>query len=94
VGFLICPKLSFFFCFGILLLNGTKLLSFTSNSDKLQAESTEDFSPKRPDRVWRSPSVVLNEYLGSFPGVMRPWGEFQHQLPTCAEVANADGRAV
>ena len=43
------------------------------------------FSPKRPDRLWSPPSLLLYEYQGHFPDVMRPGSEFYHLLPTTAE---------
>ena len=37
-------------------------------------------APKRPDRLWDSPSLQLNGYRGSFPGEKRSGREVNHDL--------------
>jgi hypothetical protein len=38
--------------------------------------------PKRPGRLWGSPSLLTNLYPGSFPGVKRPGREVTLLLPS------------
>jgi hypothetical protein len=45
-------------------------------------------SPKRPDRLWCPPSILLNGYRGSFPGVRRSEGDADRWPPSAAEVKN------
>jgi hypothetical protein len=44
-------------------------------------------SPLRPDRLWGPPSLLYNEYRGSFPGgKARPGRDADHSPPSSAEV--------
>jgi hypothetical protein len=44
-------------------------------------------SPPCPDRLWGPPSLLINGYLGSFPGeVNRPGREADHSPPSSAVV--------
>jgi hypothetical protein len=43
-------------------------------------------SPRRPDRLWGSPSLLSNGYRVSFPGVKWSGRETDHSLPTSAGV--------
>jgi len=45
-------------------------------------------SPKGPDRLCSPPSLLLSGYRAFFPGVKRPECEFNHSLPSSAEVKN------
>jgi hypothetical protein len=43
-------------------------------------------SPRRPDRLWGSPNLLLNGYWRAVsPGVKRPGREADHSPPTSAE---------
>jgi hypothetical protein len=44
--------------------------------------------PQHPDRLWDSPSLVLNGYGGSFPLVNRLGREVNHTPASSAEVEN------
>jgi len=45
------------------------------------ARWNEIFSaPKRPDRLWGSPSLQFSGYRGSFPGAKRSWREVNYHL--------------
>jgi hypothetical protein len=43
-------------------------------------------SLKRPDRLWDSHSLLFSEY--QVPGAKQPEREFEHQIPSSAEVTN------
>jgi hypothetical protein len=45
-------------------------------------------SPKHPDQLWIPPSLLLNDYLGSFLEVKQPGHEMDHSPPTSAEIKN------
>jgi hypothetical protein len=44
--------------------------------------------PKRPDRLWGPPSLLLKGYWGSFPEVTWSVREVNHSPPSSAEVKN------
>jgi hypothetical protein len=44
--------------------------------------------PQHPDRLWDSPSLVLNRYGGSFPWANRLAREINHSPASSAEVEN------
>ena len=52
------------------------------------SRSTRFYSPKRPDRLWGPPSLLLNGYRVSFPRVKWPLREVNHSPPSSAEVKN------
>jgi hypothetical protein len=43
-------------------------------------------SPRRPERLWGSPSLLSNEYRALSPKVKRPEREADHLPPTSAKV--------
>jgi hypothetical protein len=43
-------------------------------------------SPKHPDQLWIPPSLLLKDYLGSFPEVKQSGHESDHSPPTIAEI--------
>ena len=45
-------------------------------------------SPKHPDQLWIQPSLLSNDYMGSFLEVKQPEHEIDHSLPTIAEIKN------
>jgi len=45
-------------------------------------------SPKHPDQLWIPPSLLFNDYLGSFLEVKQPGHETDHSPPTIAEIKN------
>ena len=44
--------------------------------------------PKRPDRPWKSPSLPLRMYRGSFQMVNRPGREVDHRPTSRGEIKN------
>ena len=48
-------------------------LGYGLNDRGLESRQRQDFfPPKRPDRLWGQPNLLLGVYRGSLPGVKRP----------------------
>jgi len=45
-------------------------------------------SPKCPYRLWSQPSLLFNDYRGSFRGARLPWHEVNRSPPSGAEIKN------
>jgi hypothetical protein len=69
----------------VTILLGERPTNLSLIHDKGQAS----FNFQRPpDLDWGPPSLVLNEFLSSFPGVKRPGREADHSSPFSAELKN------
>jgi hypothetical protein len=55
---------------------------------RIPAESRLFPSPKRPDRLWDTPSILYNGYGGCLPGVKRQGREAEHSSVCNAMVKN------
>ena len=45
-------------------------------------------NPERPDRLWGTPTFLLNGSRGSFPGLKRTGRDVDNSSPSSAEVKN------
>ena len=58
------------------------------NKNKNPGRGRFFFSPKRPDRRWGPPTLLINGYRGSFPHEKRQGREVINSPPSKAEVKN------
>jgi hypothetical protein len=52
------------------------------------AGTSDISSPQSPGQLWSSPSFILDESFGSYPGVKQPRYKTDHPPPFSAEVKN------
>ena len=65
----------------------TRLLAGPSGV-RIPVGARDFFHPKRSNRLWGPPSLLLSGYYGRFVGIKRPERDVNHSPTSCAEVKN------